>query len=190
MEKLAKQAVLGDVPYKDVTYIIKKAAPGVSAPIEELLTKTMVEYAPHYDLEKESSVQGVANPQSEIYKSAAAIEANAVQAGKVEQALLKVAAEYQDLIKCYNLPLVKTAGSFRVVYDPKAAPIIRSTVKNMWKFVKEHPKTSIAVGAFGVGKTQGKKIGKRKQGEILERARVYKERKPTVLAYKGNRRRK
>ena len=131
LEKFAKQAVLGDIPFKDVTYIVKKAAPGIGDAIEDLLTDTMKEYAPHYDLTKESSMQGVANPNSEIYKSASNLESTGIRVGKIEQALLKQAAEYQELTTAFKLPLDKTAGSFRVVYDPKAKPIIRSTIKNI-----------------------------------------------------------
>jgi len=131
LEKLAKQAVLGDIPYKDVTYIIKQASPNISNAVTEMLTSTMKEYAPHYDLEKQSQIQGVANPNSELYKCASDLESIATRTGKVEQALLKVASEYQELVTHFSLPLEKTGGSFRVVYDPKAAPIVRTTIKNM-----------------------------------------------------------
>ena len=144
----------------------------------------MKAYAPHYDLTKESSIQGVANPNSEIYKSASNLESTGMRVGKIEQALLKQASEYQELTTAFKLPLDKTAGSFRVVYDPKAKPIIRSTIKNIWNFAKKHPKTTIAVGAFGYGASQGKKIGKRQQGEVLQQSITFKERKPKILAYK------
>ena len=49
------------------------------------------------------------------------------------------------------------------------------------------PKTSIAVGAYTVGRKAGKAKGKTQQGAVLQRGMQYREKKPTILAYSGRR---
>jgi hypothetical protein len=187
LEKQAKQGILGDTPYNNITEVIKAAAPITSDAIIDHLTPRIEKYAPHIELDKTAEVSGVVNPESEFYKSAASIEHYFTRGTKIENAILKYARDFTELKDSYKLPLQKIAGRVRIIYEGGRRGNIQRVLSNLFGFIKNHPKTSIGAGALAVGRKAGKKAGKGQQGEILQKSMVYKNRKPTILAYTGKR---
>ena len=185
LEKQAKQGILSETPYSDIVNIMKVASPGIYDSIVDHMTPKLASYAPHIELPVDGESKGQANPNSEFYKTAESLNNLFDRGAKLEEAILKYAEDYMELKEAYNLPLQKIAGRVRLVYQTGKKGNIQRVLESLFGFVKNHPKTSIGLGAYAVGRKAGKAKGKQQQGEVLQRSMQFKERKPTILAYSG-----
>ena len=180
IEKIAKQLILQDVPLKNVTTVVKTASEYISDPISELLTTRLKEYAPHIDLTKEASIEGVPNTDSELYQAASNLQEEVAKYLKIENAIDHYHEKYANLITDYDLPLVKEAGDVsKILFH--SARLVGRTAKGLVRGAKKFPIMATGAVLYTIGRKTGKQKGKREQGKVLSRRAVYRKNKPKIL---------
>jgi hypothetical protein len=185
LEKIAKQAILTDIPFNNIKEIIKVAAEIINEPTVELLEPRLEKYAPHIDLNLEGNAEGAPNPNSDLYKTATDLQDEVIRYLKIEEAIDHYHSTYTDLVDEYDLPLVKEAGDIgKIVYH--ATRLLGRTAKGIIRGAKKFPTLATGALLYTIGRKTGKGKGKRQQGKVLSRRGTYKKHKPKIVStYRG-----
>lgn len=180
LEKEAKQIILSGIPFNNIPHILKHASEYASDSIVEYLKPRLAKYSPFTDLEKEASIEGRVNPQSSLYKIASKLQNDIIRYLKISDAIHHHHNKYAEFVEKYNLPLVKESGDIAktLVHGTKA---IGKGVGGLVTGVMKHPVLAGGAGLYLIGRSVGKKKGRRMQGKIMSERAQYKGKNKNIL---------
>lgn len=161
-EKLVKQELLKGTSFEDISNVIKTAAICTGEAVCEHLKNRLSKLPIDFDKQAEFT-EFIIDTESELFKVAELMDKDFLQAIEIEDACKQYIDLYKYACKKVNAPdMLKDAGIF-------------NTTGGLFKWFKEHPKTTAAIAmlvAYKLGRATANKKNKENNRDYLSRDAV------------------